>query len=430
MSTLGDLKSLLGRNQTWSLLSKDKLMKTLSANKHKYSRAVIDQLFGAKELHQVFKSRSNKPEWFRINARRDSFQVDVVLVPQYKVQNDNKDKFLFLIDILSRKAFAYVLNSGQMSDVIGQYEEFLSDVKYRRPVSVSGDHFFENREFKQVSSQQDIKVYTHVAEHNHAMRGGSRLGILDRAVRTLKMLIQKNMSETNNARWVDFLGDIIDLYNGTPHKALENRSPSQAYNDIPFLHSMFVRNRQYNHELKLKLNNNFKLGDKVRIATKKTSVFEKEGENFSRGVYRIVGTKGFGYIVQSDQGLDEPHAYLARDLQKVTSRELEKIRDATVHQAKEAARAARASMKGGASAADVPLPQVINRQEYYSIEAIKQHKRSNGKLQFLVKWLGYADSENSWLAAEQMQADMSLESYQGLVSAYEGSNPGAGAIRC
>lgn len=65
-----------------------------------------------------------------------------------------------------------------------------------------------------------------------------------------------------------------------------------------------------------------------------------------------------------------------------------------------------------------PPPEVIDNEEYYTIEAIRNHRHVKGSLQFRVKWVGYAEDECSWLSAKQMQADMTHESYQELLDAY------------
>ena len=53
-----------------------------------------------------------------------------------------------------------------------------------------------------------------------------------------------------------------------------------------------------------------------------------------------------------------------------------------------------------------PLPQVIEDEPYYSIEAFRKHKRVGKKLHFLVKWKGYGEDENTWRSETQLRADM------------------------
>ena len=49
-----------------------------------------------------------------------------------------------------------------------------------------------------------------------------------------------------------------------------------------------------------------------------------------------------------------------------------------------------------------PDPEVIEGEEEYEIEAILAHRGKGQRQQFLVKWLGYADSENEWLPTREL----------------------------
>jgi hypothetical protein len=66
-----------------------------------------------------------------------------------------------------------------------------------------------------------------------------------------------------------------------------------------------------------------------------------------------------------------------------------------------------------------PFPQVIEDEPYFSIEAFRKQRRNRGRLSFLVKWLGYGETENSWLSADRLQEDMTPESYKELLDAYK-----------
>ena len=66
---------------------------------------------------------------------------------------------------------------------------------------------------------------------------------------------------------------------------------------------------------------------------------------------------------------------------------------------------------------DKPLPPVHieDGDEYYEVEAILASKKVRGKMNYLVKWKGYPDSENSWQTRED------LKNSQELLNAYEAS---------
>ena len=44
-------------------------------------------------------------------------------------------------------------------------------------------------------------------------------------------------------------------------------------------------------------------------------------------------------------------------------------------------------------------PLEINGKEHYEVQAIQKHHVVHGETQYLVKWIGYDESENLWLTA-------------------------------
>jgi hypothetical protein len=61
-----------------------------------------------------------------------------------------------------------------------------------------------------------------------------------------------------------------------------------------------------------------------------------------------------------------------------------------------------------------PPPDIINGQEEYKIEAIHAHRGNvKGKCSFLVSWVGYPSSENSWLPEKELDnAQEILQTYK------------------
>ena len=44
----------------------------------------------------------------------------------------------------------------------------------------------------------------------------------------------------------------------------------------------------------------------------------------------------------------------------------------------------------------LPPPDIIEGEEEFEVEAIVGHRKRFGRMQYLVKWLGYPTAENSW----------------------------------
>ena len=61
-----------------------------------------------------------------------------------------------------------------------------------------------------------------------------------------------------------------------------------------------------------------------------------------------------------------------------------------------------------------PPPELVNREEEYEVEKIldQQHFGRRQKLQYLVKWKGYPDSENQWVDSTDVFADEAIKEFQ------------------
>jgi hypothetical protein len=61
-----------------------------------------------------------------------------------------------------------------------------------------------------------------------------------------------------------------------------------------------------------------------------------------------------------------------------------------------------------------PPLELIDGEEEYQVECIMGHQKmgQGKKLQYLVKWIGYPDSDNTWEPVEQIHAPDLIKSYQ------------------
>ena len=323
------LSQVLDQNPSWRILSKAKLVATLKAKKILFSHSEVDEHFKKSTLNQIFKRPRpiNPSEYFRINALPLSFQIDIVKLVQYKSANKNIDQLLLLVDILSRKAFAYILPSGTMADVLTVYKTFVEQ-KCPHILSVSGDDFFSAKAFVEYNREKKIQLFTSVAKDNHAACGGNKLGIIDRLVRTLKSLIEKRAMSNNDPVWTGYLDEIIGLYNSTPHGSLHldkkmwsaedlikgSFSPDEAFEKRDFLLKLHSEYMRHNAALKKKLMSRFTTGDKVRVLNPRYNIFAKEGERYSREIWTVVGPDFNGWKVRKG---DEEKKVMGRDICKV-----------------------------------------------------------------------------------------------------------------
>jgi hypothetical protein len=255
---------------------------------------------------------------YKTNAWPYSFQVDAVMMPQHAGSNGGSIGFLLLVDILSRKAFAYPLKSTAMQDILRAYKQFISRDAKHRVFAVYGDDAFSAEAFKGYNAEQNIRLVTNVAKEDHmsGTAAGNKLGIVDRLTRTLKGMLNKEMLHTGNSKWSLALERVVNLYNSMPHSSLpDNKSPDEVYEDRKLLYRIHSQNQIYN--IRLEAQQKLKLGQHVRHLLPKGR-FDKEGQNWSQEVYIVAEKVGYQYRLKDEQGKILPRTYRAAELSVVT----------------------------------------------------------------------------------------------------------------
>jgi hypothetical protein len=58
-----------------------------------------------------------------------------------------------------------------------------------------------------------------------------------------------------------------------------------------------------------------------------------------------------------------------------------------------------------------PPPDMIEGEEQYEVKVIQAHQCQWGKLQYLIKWIGYPESDNTWEPVENVQAPQLVKEY-------------------
>jgi len=50
----------------------------------------------------------------------------------------------------------------------------------------------------------------------------------------------------------------------------------------------------------------------------------------------------------------------------------------------------------------LPLPEIINEEEEYEIEAIRKHRKQKNSIQYLVYWKKYSNEDNKWILESRL----------------------------
>jgi Chromo (CHRromatin Organisation MOdifier) domain len=68
-----------------------------------------------------------------------------------------------------------------------------------------------------------------------------------------------------------------------------------------------------------------------------------------------------------------------------------------------------------------PDPEIVEEEEHYHVEAFRKHRWYRGNLQYLVKWTGHNEENNTWNYASQLAEDMDKKTMNKLVEQYRRS---------
>ena len=176
------------------------------------------------------------------------------------------------------------------------------------------------------------------------------------------------MTHNNTRKYIDILPDIIDSYNHSAHSSLGNKqTPHQVHSitDPTTIQRQFKYMYKYTPHLNKNISSNLSVGQYVRISD------ENRNHVFRRG-YTVQNTIEIFQISKVDTS-QKPTVYYLNDLQG------EEIK--------------------GIFYRDELTPTKL--PEHFQITIIRK-KTVSGRKKYLVRWLGYPDSFNSWIDEDQM----------------------------
>lgn len=288
---------------------------------------------------------------------------DLADMTQLSKYNGGYKYILIFIDVFSRFAQAVPVKQKEGKTIASALRTILESGyfdKLSRLNSDEGKEFY-NQHVNRLLTSKDIILYSVSSREIKA-------SIAERLIRTIKGKIYRYMSHNNTRKYIDILPDIIDSYNNSAHRSLGNeQTPSQVHfmSDPDAIERQFRQMYKYTPQVGKNVSSNLHVGQHVRISD------EKRNHIFHRG-YTVQNTIEIFRIAKVDTS-QKPTVYLLDDLQG------ERIK--------------------GIFYREELTP--TNLPEYFHIDVIKS-KKVSGRKKYLVRWLGYPESFNSWIDQDQM----------------------------
>ena len=299
MPTKENLLIYIYFNPSKGLLSANKLYEKVKENG--LTLKEVKEFVDKQEAQQVLKQVKPVKNYFPITAKYkyQLMQVDVVDVSAISANNNNVKFLLVAVYVFSRMMFVIPLKNKTASTVTNAMEEIINLTKCGKINTDNGSEFISN-EFKNMLQKYNVEIqYVDVNDHK-------KLGIVDRAVRTLRSMIDKYTVAYSTSKYIDVLQDIVSNYNNTYHSTIK-KAPikvKQTDDDV-----FDITREKY---MKAYENQpHFNIGDSVRYKLQRTQ-FQKGVIRWSKTIHKIVDQTTHSYI------LDNGKTYKAYDIQLAT----------------------------------------------------------------------------------------------------------------
>ena len=269
------------------------------------SKEIKEFLAGRAEEQQLKESKHSKQNSGHLVSYNpfNRLQLVIFILQKYESSNNGYAYILCIIDIFSRKVWAYPLKTKSLSDTTPAIKKFFSNsgihefnkkalciIMSDSDAAFKGTNRDEDQNFQKVLSNNNAVLEPVTLNDHHA------LGVIDVFAKNLKRILSKEFLDNKSTKWVNLLPGIIEQYNNTPHSSLDDITPNQAISDtqkrIHVLHLNILKAEGNGFTTDLKP------GDKVRVDD--TKLFKKGTESRWSDEVHVVQSANGKTVVLTD----------------------------------------------------------------------------------------------------------------------------------
>jgi len=269
-------------------LDADKLYRKLKPINNDITLKQVKDFVDKQFTYQVNKRQMKPQKYNTITADypRQKYQMDIIVYSRYKM--NNYQYILMVIDVYSRYLSARPMTNRQNTTIMNNMKDIFNEMGI--PEQLSCDNEFDTKQFENYCESNNIDVtFTDPYEIN-------KNAIVERANGTITRMLQKVRVGLGNNKWYKYLNDVVYNYNHTFHKGIKA---------IPF---NVMNGLDTNNQTIIRVKQDIKTGDLVRIKVKR-EIFDKgDMEAYSREVYRVVGKNRGKYRlsdIEDDEELEQ-----------------------------------------------------------------------------------------------------------------------------
>lgn len=317
--------------------------------KNKISRKQVQDWLSQQDVYTLHKParRHYKRSRVIVPGIDAQFQADLVDVQNLSRYNKGYKYLLTCIDIFSEYAWVVPLKTKRGQELVKAFQTILSSGRKPNKLQTDQGTEFLNRLFQNFLREKNIDFFT--------VNSGLKASVVERFNRTFKNKMYKYFTAKNTLTYIDVVPQLVKSYNNTYHRSIKMK-PTQ----VTKASEAKVWETLYGDDVDKRVQFKFQVGDRVRISKVK-GLFEKSYlPNFTEEMFTI--HKRFArrvpvYKLKDDAG---------------------EILDGTFYEAE--------------------LQKVIKKDDGYRVEKVLRKRKRKGVVEYFVKWKGYPDKFNSWVA--------------------------------
>lgn len=283
-----------------------------------------------------------------VNFIDEQWQADLVDLQALHKYNDGYKYLLTCIDIFSKFSWAIPLKSKVSANIIEAFKSIFN--QGRRPYKLQTDAGteFVNKKVQKFLKNEDVEFFITNSE--------KKASVVERFNRTLKERMWKIFTKRNTYSYLDFLPELLSNYNHSFHRTI-GMKPS----DVDKSKEETIRNRAFKTYVISKPVFKFIIGDKVRL--------NKTKRHFEKGYWPNWTEE---YFIIQQRIPRQPVVYKLKD-------QMGEIIDGVFYEPE--------LQKIESSATDLHI-----------VEKVLKTRKRDGKTEYFVKWRGYPEKFNSWVA--------------------------------
>ncbi len=255
---------------------------------------VIMDLDIAKQLHRGTVRKFQKRRILTTHID-ELWAADLLILDKFARQNQGYKYVLNVIDTFSKYLFMEPIKKKDGPSVTKAFEKIIKNSGGRKPqlLHVDMGKEFVNKHFKEMLGRHKIKMYHTFSEEKSA--------IAERVNRTINQKLKVIFTATGKHQWVKYLPQILNEYNHKDIHRTIGMQPAKVTkkNQLKVFKRMFpLENFKLGKPV-------FKIGDKVRIFSKKNTFESKFAPNWTIETFlvdKVHYTDPVTYSIKDEEG--------------------------------------------------------------------------------------------------------------------------------